>query len=381
MATGRIPTTANSPLTVKGDLFGYSTTQARVPVGNDGETLVADSSTTTGLNYKPLDAAGKNGVINGGMDIWQRGTSFIGTAFNYTADRFMCVRGGFAAGMTVSRQTSAQTGFQYAMRMQRDSGNTGTQGLTILTALETANSLQFAGKAVTVSFYARAGANYSGGSLTTILYSGTGTDQATSSIGSWTGNATVATLNSTLTTTFQRFTTTATVGSTATQLGFNISWTPTGTAGTNDWVEITGLQLELGSTATTFSRAGGTIQGELAACQRYYQKSYSTETAPATNTTLPGLQFSQGGNVLTLSGVGHVTFKSEMRVAPTVTVYSYTSSQTNRVTANDGNDQAANSGNAQYIGTRSFEVANNSGGTITSAFNGFIFHYVASAEL
>jgi hypothetical protein len=51
MATGRVPTTANSPLTAKGDLFGYSTTQARVPVGNDNEVLVADSSQSTGLKY------------------------------------------------------------------------------------------------------------------------------------------------------------------------------------------------------------------------------------------------------------------------------------------------------------------------------------------
>jgi hypothetical protein len=76
-----------------------------------------------------------------------------------------------------------------------------------------------------------------------------------------------------------------------------------------------------------------------------------------------------------------VTLKSEMRVAPTVTVYSYTTSQTGRVSDNSGTDLTASSGFAQYIGTRSFEVANNSGGTLTSSFNGFIFHYVASAEL
>ena len=40
-----------SPLTTKGDLWTYSTTDARLPVGTDGYTLVADSSTSTGLKW------------------------------------------------------------------------------------------------------------------------------------------------------------------------------------------------------------------------------------------------------------------------------------------------------------------------------------------
>jgi hypothetical protein len=51
MATGRVPTTANSPLTAKGDLFTYSTSQARLAVGANGTLLTADSAEATGLKY------------------------------------------------------------------------------------------------------------------------------------------------------------------------------------------------------------------------------------------------------------------------------------------------------------------------------------------
>jgi hypothetical protein len=40
-----------SPLTTKGDLYTYSTTDARLPVGANGYTLVADSAETTGLKW------------------------------------------------------------------------------------------------------------------------------------------------------------------------------------------------------------------------------------------------------------------------------------------------------------------------------------------
>ena len=42
---------ATSPLTTKGDLYGYSTANARVPVGTDGQCLVADSTQTLGLKW------------------------------------------------------------------------------------------------------------------------------------------------------------------------------------------------------------------------------------------------------------------------------------------------------------------------------------------
>lgn len=49
-----------SPLTTKGDLFGHSTVDARVPVGADDLPLVGDSGNALGVSYKvlPVDGGG-----------------------------------------------------------------------------------------------------------------------------------------------------------------------------------------------------------------------------------------------------------------------------------------------------------------------------------
>ena len=262
--------------------------------------------------------AGKNAAINGGFDIWQRGTSISVAAASggYTADRWQLVTGASAAH-TVSRQATGDTtnlpNIQYCARVQRNSGQTGANQQSFAQSLETTNSIPFVGKAVTVSFWARKGANYSPTSslLNVYLYSGTGTDQNLLS-GGFTGQASVGGSAVTLTTTWQRFTFTATVSSTATQLALFSYWTTVGTAGTNDYFEITGVQLELGSTATTFSRAGGTIQGELAACQRYYYR--------LTNAGAAGV-YGLGYAYSTTSVANLLTNPVQMRQTPTSIEY------------------------------------------------------------
>jgi len=216
-----------------------------------------------------------NPVINGGFDIWQRGTTFTDAAFGYQADRWSAGRGGFTTGLTISRQAGTPlAGTQYAARVQRVSGNTSTADIRFGTTFESANSIPFAGQTVTLSFYARKGANFSpvGSLLTFFLRTGTGIDEGNivPADNFPSGPATVITGTTEITTEWERHEFTGTIASTATQIGIRFAYSPTGTAGANDWFEITGVQVEIGAKATLFRRNGNSIQGELAACQRYY---------------------------------------------------------------------------------------------------------------
>jgi hypothetical protein len=225
---------------------------------------------TSTLSYQ----SGKNAVINGGFDIWQRGTSSTNmVAGYYTADRWKTVRSGNVAGYTVSRQTTFQAGTSYAIRLQRTAANNTTDSMFLAYAVETLDWTRYQGKTLTFSFYAKGGANYSPTSsiLGVNLYTGTGTDQ--DPLAALTGEVQQIGQNAVITTTATRYTYTFTCPSNSTDMRFNFSIAPTGTAGAADFVEITGVQIELGSYATTFSRTGGSIQGELAACQRYYYRS------------------------------------------------------------------------------------------------------------
>jgi hypothetical protein len=320
MATGRIPTTANSPLTTKGDLFGYSTTQARVAVGSDGDTLVADSAATVGLRYSATPSA-SNPILNGAYDIWQRGTSFslaasTSAANGFSADRWQTTTGANQA-CTLSRQSTGDTtnlpNIQYCLRYQRNSGQTGTGFLPLAQSLETVNAIPYAGKTITLSFYARAGANYSSASsaFTVKIDSGTGTDQ--NILTGYTGGASPINASVTLTTTWQRFSATGTIAATAAEFGIYLGFTPVGTASTNDYYEITGVQIDIGSVALPFRRAMNTLQGELAACQRYYYRVY------------PGAanaRFSVGMNNNTTTSTQNLQLPVSMRVSPTAVDFS-----------------------------------------------------------
>jgi hypothetical protein len=251
-----------------------------------------------------------NAIINGAFDIWQRGTSFnMNTSPYYHADRWQAYRAGAVAGGTSSRQTAGLDGFTYCTRIQRNSGNTDTFQNNLTTSWETAFIASLWGKTLTLSFWARAGANYSGASnaLRASIWTGTGTD---SSLGNgFTSPTELSASDVTLTTSWQRFSVTSPVlTNAATQLAVRFVHTPTGTAGTNDYFEVTGVQLEAGSVATPFRRNAPSLQGELAACQRYYYR--------ASNTNGSATLVTNGGVVTTTIADTSVVFPVTMRTAP-----------------------------------------------------------------
>ncbi len=323
MATG-FPTKANW---VSGDILTAAqmddlagTVNALSNAAATSGSVLVSNVAGTSFAYQPLQAAGKNAIINGGMDIWQRGISFSSPANgSFISDRW-CTNPGTSTN-TYSRQITNDTtnlpNIQYCARVQRNAGQTGASAIFYFNSFETVNSIPFAGKTATFSFYARAGANYSAtsGNLQGIFNSGTGTDQNYINV-AITGQAGVASINATLTTTWQRFTVSGTVPATATELQVGFIFTPVGTAGVNDYFEVTGVQVELGSVATTFSRAGGTLQGELAACQRYY---YRTNA----QTFGSGMAFSS------TQGLCWTTFPVTMRTAPTALEQSGTATDYN----------------------------------------------------
>jgi len=284
LAAAAVP---KSTVTTAGDVI-YATGSAavtRLGIGTAGQVLTVNGGGTAPAWATPVTPSSfsNNGILNSAFQVWQRGTSFANTAQTiYTADRWVTV--GTPAAYTISRQATGDTtnlpNIQYCARIQRNSGQTNTTTFDLVQGFETVNSIPFAGKTVTLSFYARKGANYSPTSsiLAAALYSGTGTDQSPTA--AFTGQVAVINQNATLTTTWQRFTYTASVGATATQLKTIFSMSPTGTAGANDSYDITGVQLEVGSSATDFHTNQPTVATELAACQRYFQLYVSGNSLP-----------------------------------------------------------------------------------------------------
>ena len=308
MATGRVPTTANSPLTAKGDLFGYSTAPARLAVGSNGETIVADSSTSTGLRYGANFAAGKNQVINGAFNVWQRGTSFT-PAVNtqvYSADRFYSQRDG-SGTVTVSQQTftpgaapvAGYEGSTFYRFNQTVAGSGGTYSVACGQRIEDVRT--FAGQTVTLSFWAKADSAWASPVI-----------QIQQNFGSGGSTAVNTSLTPpTYSTSWARYSISVAIPSVSGKTIGTSSFLSVELWGKNNatqTLDIWGVQLEAGSVATAFQTATGTLQGELAACQRYYAVIAEGASKILCNASAFSSTVVQG----------HVSFPVTMRITPSL---------------------------------------------------------------
>ena len=270
--------TTNYAIAAKGDLLAGTAadTLQAVTVGANGTTLLADSTATPGVTWSATQIA-KNYITNGDISVTERtGTQSPTTSAKFPADRIFTRRSAGSDGLVLCYRQSGSSleGLPAYIRMLRASTSTTTDTLYVGQTIESIVASQLQGKTVTFSFYARKGSNYSATSsaLQVRVYTGVGTDQTGLGTG-YTGTATPISDTATLTTSWQRFSFTATLGSTINQIQATVQYTPVGTGTTNDYFDVTGFQLEVGSVATPFVRAGGGLfTTEINLCRRFYEK-------------------------------------------------------------------------------------------------------------
>ena len=273
---------------------------------SDAITMASDGTCTAKLtSVGGGQLSNRNKARNGEMKISQRGTTFSNfpTSENYLIDGWLTQRGsGGTLDYTVTQSTDAPAGFSKSLKVTPNSTNTptGSQNGMLAQRLEGQELQDFAfgtsdAKTITVSWYAKTSATGAGNYTVKVEYSPDGTQ----------GNVYAVNKLFAFTTTWTRYTYTIPATGTATSVGiidssafgFRVEyhlfsgpddvhsqftqWTsnPSPTYkvisgqknfmdNTNNELYITGLQIEVGDTATSFEHRNFT--DELLRCQRYY---------------------------------------------------------------------------------------------------------------
>jgi len=264
----------------------------------------------------------RNIVINGAMEVAQRGTSVssIDSSGYKTVDRWYTN----ASGATYSQsQESVTVGGETGLPVQFTNflkhSTTGNDNTAIYQYVEDVDSIPSGD--VTISFYAK-GTTPNGGLKTRFF-------QNFGSGGSTEIELTSETQSNTLTSTWQRFTATITIPSISgktvgTSSYLIIAFGQGSSTSTDAWVlDITGVQLEVGSQATPFEHASS-FEEQLNLCQRYY----FVHNPDGLQTYL----YAGAYTAHTTTALHGVNFPTTMRSAPTVG--SFTTSQLSGMTTN-----------------------------------------------
>jgi hypothetical protein len=335
MTIGRIPSVEGGiqPTIVdaKGDLIVATAADQvnRLAVGSNDQILVADSTATSGVAWKSYGtpfAAGKNKIIN--SDFYWNQRNFTSTTANnaYSFDRWQQYNGGTSGTLTVTPQTftvgtAPVTGYEgknFVQCVTAAGANTDTYAVY---GQKVEDVRTFANQTTTVSFWAKASSGTPKIAIEVVQSFGTG--------GSPSADVNSAFGTVTLSTSWARYSVTVAVPSIS---GKTLGTANDSYAGLNLWIsagsnfntrassiglqnntfQIWGVQWEAGSVATPFQTATGTIQGELAACQRYYWRS------------TPGSVYSSYGNGMatsTTTAYFNIPFPVTMRTTPSSVDY------------------------------------------------------------
>ena len=267
--------------TSMGDLLGGTTGQVLTKATDTDMdfTWSAGASVPTSYGF----TAGKNKIINGDFYVNQRAFT-SNTANNaYNFDRFLQINSGGTATVTPQVFTlgtapvSGYEGKNFA-RLVTASQSTTSDYAAFGQKIESVRN--FAGQTATISFWAKASTGTPNIGVTLEQSFGAG------------GSSTVVTTiaKQVISSSWTRYSFTVAVPSISgktigsggddklnvyifTSCGSAVTGYSTDVGLQNVTIDIWGVQVEAGSTATAFQTATGTIQGELAACQRYYYRS------------------------------------------------------------------------------------------------------------
>lgn len=327
-----------------------------------------------------LRLLGKNRIINGNFDIYQRGNpGTISNTAAYTADRWICSSAGAGATSNWGLGATIPGEIPDSVRFLGFNVVAGVSSAWVGQWIEGVHT--FAGGKATVSFWMRSGV---AGKKVGLLI------QQHFGIGGSTMVEVQASSVITLTTNFTKYTVTFDVPSIAGKsVGGNNALLLTffyaddrstmfggQLIGQTGLFELAQVQMERGDKATDFDWRP--VGDELLLCQRYFSKSYAFATKPGTSNADPG-RISTG---IQISGANSpsftaypVRFPVTMRVAPAVTVYGAVSGNPNKITMSDNADSTGVA-TVRGISEGGCEVnwVNNAG-----TFGGW-FHYAANSE-
>ena len=390
-----------------------TSTDRTITLPDATDTLIG-AATTDALTTR-INATGgrKNIIINGGMQVAQRGTSSAASGFQ-TVDRFTVSNSGNDELPTQAQHalTSSDTGpwakgFRTSYHQTNGNQTSGAGAADRVTFQHVIESQDIANSGwdytssssyITLSFWCKSSVaqNFYGR-----LQSADGTGQAlafeTGSLtaDTWTkitktvpGNSNLQFDNDNgigMTIEFVLFRGTDKTGSMSLDTwaafvsGTRVPDMTSTWYTTNDATfEITGVQLELGSVATDFeTRSFGE---ELALCQRYFEKSYDYATLAGTSTYLSTVgRHGTAGTATSGEMFTSTVFKVEKRAAPTVLAYDTSGNVGKCTVTNFGVTEHVNEVcNEVHITTSGCHFQKTNGGNTGRAIT---VHYTADAEL